>query len=179
MNRASVGIVVLSALMVSAGAEAETCPATLPSQIRVMDCGLATSVADVLTRSATFKQLVEGIAALNGIVYVVVEPTPRVHKTALGVLSHRMAVSGTLRVLRIVVRQDRGDAALATVAHELRHATGLLEDPAAQTDAAVAALFARIGVELAPGVFETNAAIVSERAVFRELQESRRRPRLE
>jgi hypothetical protein len=141
-----------------------------------MDCHLAALIADGLLRSATLRRLVDGIAALNGIVYVVVEPTPSVHKTTLGALSHRVGVSGNLRVLRIVVRQNRGDAALATVAHELRHATELLEDPAAQSDAAVTALFARIGVELERGVFETNAAIVSARVVFRELHESRRRP---
>jgi hypothetical protein len=175
MSRPAVAIALLSAMMVSAGAEAGDCPPTLPGQLRVMDCRLAASLADGLTRSATLRQLVDGIAALNGIVYVVVEPTPAVNKTLLGGLSHRVAVSGSVRVLRITVRQDRGDAAVATVAHELRHATELLEEPAARTDATVDVLFARIGVELRPGVFETNAAIVTERAVFRELHESRRR----
>jgi hypothetical protein len=176
MTRPVLGIALWSAMLVSAAAEAGTCPPTLPSQVRVMDCRLAALLADGLTRSATLRQLVDRIAALDGIVYVVFEPTPPVNKTLRGALSQPVAVSGRVRLLRIVVRDNRGDAALATVAHELRHATELLEEPGALTDAAVAALFLRIGIELRPGVFETDAAIVSERAVFRELHESRRRP---
>jgi hypothetical protein len=174
MRCPTVATALLAALMVSATADGRPCLPVLPSHIRVTNCRLAASLADGLVRSPTLRQLVEGVAALHGIVYVVVEPAPLVNKTLLGALSHRVSGSGSIRVLRINVRRDRGDAAVATVAHELRHATELLEDTSARTDADVSARFARIGVELRAGVFETDAAIASERAVFRELHESRR-----
>jgi hypothetical protein len=62
---------------------------------------------------------------------------------------------------------------VATIAHELRHAAEVLEDPAVRTAADVTALFERIGYTVYAGVLETTAAEEIERTVARELRASR------
>ena len=137
-----------------------TCEPALPSHIRVMDCRLAASIVDGLRRSDGLRELVDRIAALDGIVYVIFEPTHPGWRVS---------------VLRVTVTNDAGDKAIGTVAHEFRHVIEVLEHADARNEDAVHALFTRIGTEFQPGVFETSAALESERVVLRELRASRRR----
>src|SRR5262245_6371203 len=46
----------------------------VPEQLRPLDCRLAAAIADGLTRSATFRQLVGRVGALNGIIYIHLGP---------------------------------------------------------------------------------------------------------
>lgn len=175
---AVIALVALSAVPVEGqpAASPAPCPAVLPAHIRVMNCRLAMTLASGLERSATLRRLVSGIATLNGIVYVVFEPAQPGRKTPLlGSLSHQVGFSGPIAVLRITVLRDTGDGAIATLAHELRHATEVLEDGEARNEDAVDALFARIGTKVQRGVSEAKAALDTERIVFSELREARRR----
>lgn len=170
--------VLLSSVRASAGAPSEprTCDPVLPRHIRVMDCRLAASIVDGLRRSLTLRELVDRIAALDGIVYVTFEPTrPARRAPLLGALSQRLGLSGPISVLRVTVTRNAGDTAIGTVAHEFRHVTEVLEHSDARNEDAVYALFTRIGTQVQPGVFETSAALESERVVLRELRASRRR----
>src|SRR3954467_13586537 len=114
-------IVLLSPVPLSAAdpVPPRTCEPALPSHIRVMDCRLAATIVDGLRRSVTMRQLVDRIAALDGIVYVIFEPThPGWRAPRLGALSHRLGVSGRISVLRVTVTDNAGDKAVGTVAHE-------------------------------------------------------------
>ncbi len=154
------------------------CGILLPSQIRMMDCGLAATVVSALERSATLQRQFRRVADLQGIVYVVTSPrvTPT-RKEPRGGLSHQVGVSGAICVLRITLVADEGDRAIATLAHELHHAIEVLEHPKARTEAAIGDLFRRIGVEINDGVFETTGAIRTQMVVMQELREARRKGR--
>jgi hypothetical protein len=169
-SAALVALTLLSGVPLSAQAPATACHAAVPSHIRVMNCGLALALADGLERSATLREVVGRIGSLNGVVYVVFEPISSTNKKLLGFLSHRIAVTGSTSILYVSVRRNSGDAAVATVAHEFRHAVELLEDPSARTEAQIDALFERIGTRTSAGVFETDAATGVERSVQHELR---------
>jgi hypothetical protein len=133
-------------------------------------------VANGLARSATFRGLVDRVGQLNGIVYIedryyVNERTRRVLS---GALSHRITIAGAHRVLHVIVAPESGDRRLVTMAHELQHAIEVLEQTDANTEAAVDAVFERIGVHTGAGIVETDAALGAERAVAHELLAQRR-----
>ena len=172
MNRTATGCLALTLLSwspVSAQPRSRPCQSELPRHVRVFDCRLAVALADGLQRSPMLQRLVGRIASLNGIVYVVFEPTPAVRKNLLGYLSHQVTVAGTTSVLRVTVLRNQGDTAIATLAHEFRHATELLED-GARKEADVRAFFERNANRTAPGVFETDEAIAAGHSVLRELR---------
>jgi hypothetical protein len=129
-----------------------------------------------LQRSATLQQVVKRIGELEGIVYVVsaVNVRPGKNHVLLAALAHDVTVAGTTRILRIVVGHNYGDAAVATIAHELHHATEVLKDPGVRTAADMTTLFERIGRPVYAGVWETTAAQDIERTVEQELRGSRR-----
>jgi hypothetical protein len=175
---ASVGLAVtltgggLAARSRSAG----TCDVRIPDHVRVLDCRLATTLADGLARSPSLKDLVDRIRELQGIVYVstALSVSPGGHNLLLGALSHQVSVAGPYRIMRITVRHDYDDPAVATIAHELWHAIEVLRDPGARSERDVDLVFERIGFRMASGVMETEGAIGVERAVSKELRASRR-----
>src|SRR5262245_27928412 len=112
MSRHTLALALLIVSAAARTARAGPCSPVLPGQVRVMNCRLSALIDDGLQRSPTFRKLVDDVGALNGIVYVVLEPTAAVNKSLLGGLSHNVAVSGSVRILRITVRNDRGDAAI-------------------------------------------------------------------
>jgi hypothetical protein len=155
-----------------------TCAAILPPQVRVLDCRLAAAVAVGLEQSPTLRRAFARIAELQGVVYVVTAKYVAVTRKDLrGALSHQVAVSGPVCVLRITMIPDVGDRALGTFAHELRHAIEVLEHPEARSESAITALFERLGVPSGYGAYETEAAVATQMTVLRELEEWRRRPR--
>ncbi len=147
----------------------------MPEHVRPLDCTLATVTAAGLARSATFRDIVARIAALNGIVYV--QPTVIVQSDTRrvldGALIHRVSQVGSRRVLVVVVVPGKSDRSVTIMAHEFQHAAEVLAS-SASTEAEIDALFARIGVPAGAWTTETAAAIAVERAVGRELSARRR-----
>ena len=143
----------------------------VPIQLRPLDCRLAAAIAEGLTQSATFRQLVERVGALNGIVYVHLKPyvNPQTKRALDGGLSHAVTTAGAHRLLHVMVGAAQGDRPIFILAHELQHAIEVLEAPDVSTESAVDELFERIGTHAYAGVVETQAALDAERAVRHEL----------
>jgi len=142
----------------------------VPIQLRPLDCRLTAAIADGLTRSATFRQLVERVGALNGIVYIHLKPyvNPQTKRVLDGGLSHAVTMAGAHRMLHVMVGAAHGDRPIFILAHELQHAIEVLEAPDVSTEDAVDQLFERIGTHVYAGAVETQAALDAERAVKRE-----------
>jgi len=153
----------------------ERCAArdVMPLQLRPLDCRLAVAIADGLKRSATFRQLVERVSTLNGIVYIYLQQyvDPHTKRVLDGALSHSVTTAGAHRVLQLMVGAAQGDRPIVILTHELRHAIEVLEAPDVSTEDAVDQLFERIGTHSHSGVVETQAALDAERAVRRELSQ--------
>jgi len=151
---------------------AANCAATtpVPTQIRTADCVTASLLIDGLARSTTLRRLVDRIGTLNGIVYItsgyVFQPGTR-HPLP-GALQHRVVVAGSHRLLWITLAPALGNRAVETLGHELQHAVEVLESDA-MSDAAITALFERIGMHAGSYVTETEAALTAGRAVAKEL----------
>jgi hypothetical protein len=145
-----------------------------PSQIRPSTCKLAQAVAAGMNRSPTFRELIDQVKALSGIVYI----NPGHDRQAgnmrplAGALQHRVIRAGTYRFLYITVMPDTEEHLAITIAHELQHAVEVLQSDAA-TEADIDALFARIGAAAGAWISETTAAIEAERTVRRELSVNR------
>ena len=152
-----------------------SCAVVLPAHVRVLDCQLAAAVATGLMRSSTLRRQFERILELQGIVYVATSRHVAItRKTLRGALSHHVAVSGAICVLRITLAYNFGNRAVGSLAHELHHAIEVLEHPEARTEAAIADLFDRIGVSVGYGAYETQDAIATQLTVLRELHDWRR-----
>ena len=137
-------------------------------RIRAVEPAVASLLAAGLHRSYTFGQLVETIEASDLIVYIVMES--ELPNTLAGRL---MIVPGPheQRYLRIQVATHGTDEdAIATIAHELRHAVEVAEFPDVRDEPALAALYRRIGHSAGgPHQFDTLAARDTGRAVRNEL----------
>lgn len=144
----------------------------VPPQLRPLDCRLAVAIAHGRERSATFRQLVDRVGALHGIVYIHLKPyvNPRTNAVLDGGLSHAVTTAGVYRMLRVMVGAAEGDRPIFILAHELQHAVEVLEAPDVSAENAVDQLFERIGNHVHAGVVETQAANDTERAVRRELR---------
>ena len=147
----------------------------LPEHVRPQSCALIDGAVAGLERSTTFRSLVARIATLDGIVYVM--PTPihrtKTHRVLDGGLVHGVRWIGSRRVLTVTVGLQTGDESLETMAHEFQHAIEVLSS-SASNEKEIDALFARIGIPIAEGVTETNAATKVERMVRRELAANRK-----
>jgi hypothetical protein len=162
----------------SSPASLENCHTDVPGHIRIQDCRFAATVASALQRSPTLRQEVATVADLHGIVYVSTGVYALIkRRDLLGALSPQVGVSGQICVLRIALKKTDGDYAVATLAHELQHAIEVLEAPDARDEPSITALFSRIGSPVGEGLFETTAALVSEKAVLRELKQARAQKR--
>jgi hypothetical protein len=153
------------------------CGAPLPGHIRVIDARLAVDIACGIERSPALRAAVDRIGQLNGVVYVTTAVRVRTasHHALLAGLAHEVTVAGSTRILRITAEHNYGDSAVATIAHEFRHAIEVLDDPSVRTGGDVTALFERIGRSVSAGVVETTAAGDFERVVLLELHASRSR----
>jgi hypothetical protein len=119
-------------------------------------------------RSRTFADLVSRVQDTNVIVYVEASwdlPPDMAGRILL------QGVAGGQRYLRIQVRATlQGDPAIAVIAHELRHALEVAEDPAVLDDRGLVALYQRIGhVSAGTRGYDTEAARDVGRIVRDEL----------
>lgn len=142
----------------------------LPSRVRTDDHGLRELVREAMARSSTFERLLESIEATDGIVFL--ERGECGHGVG-ACLAHWMAHAGPNRVLRVVLNTRlQGDVAMASIAHELRHALEVLERRTIRTHADMFHFYraSRASRE----ALETREAVAAGLAVARELRPSRR-----
>jgi hypothetical protein len=110
-----------------------------------------------MRRSPTFAELVKAVNATDVIVYI--EPVRELPRALAGRLL-LLPISTSQRYLRIQVRRDLPPRDLiALIGHELRHAIEIAQEPTVRDNAAMIALFQRIGHSSSDWhTFDTSAA---------------------
>ena len=148
---------------------------TLPELIRSSDCRIVARIAEGLRRSSTLRDIVDRIGELKGIVYVDEGSyrQPNTGRVLTGALSHEVRFAGVHTILRVRIANLRGDQTIATLGHELQHAVEVLEVPGARDEAAIDALFDRLGARVYDGIAETARARETELRIRRELAATR------
>lgn len=166
-------VVLCSALLVSnVGAESAAKPRDGGQRIRPQDPRSRQLLRDGMTRSDTFRALVERIEASNVFVYVSVNPFI---KSSLAGQLNWMTQAGPYRYLRATLSADQSpDQQIATLGHELQHAVEVLDDEMVVSEKSLGALYRRIGrpSSAATSGWETVAAQETGYRVRRELVES-------
>jgi hypothetical protein len=124
-----------------------------------------------MSRSATFRQLVDALDRSDVIVYV----EPKLTREALGgFLSHAVATGGTYRYLHIAVDIRGADGRLvALFAHELQHAVEVAQHDEVRDERGMAQLFDGLAIKFGCGgttCSETQAAKDVEAAVAADLK---------
>jgi hypothetical protein len=101
--------------------------------VRLLSPQMAHAFRDGISRSPTFRRLVDAINASNGIVYVEYGVCRSV---ARGCLLGSLDLAGPHRVLRVVIRKTQlADDLVVSLGHELQHAVEVLSEPAVTTSA--------------------------------------------
>src|ERR1700750_2371651 len=99
------------------------------SHVRTEDRQLSKIIRQGLNQSSTFRELVDRIDRLPGLVYVVWSRCGTRLWEPGACLDHRVAVSGGIRFLRVnIYPGESGERLLALIAHELQHALEVLSD---------------------------------------------------
>jgi hypothetical protein len=139
------------------------------SGVRILSPQMAHGFREGISRSPTFRKLVDAIDASNGIVYV---EHGVCRRGARGCLLGSLVVAGPSRILRVVIQKTQlEDELVVSLGHELQHAAEVLGEPTVRTAAEMRWLFRDIGVQDG-GMFETNEAIRVGHAISRELTAS-------
>jgi hypothetical protein len=140
--------------------------ATEPKILALIETGLS--------RSATFRRLVETLDGSDVIVYI----EPKLARHGLGgYLAHSIVVRGGYRYLRIAIDwQGANGRVIPLLAHELQHAVEVSTAPDARDATSLAAAFERLSVSQgcagSTSCTETQAAINIELTVREELATS-------
>ncbi len=137
-------------------------------RIRAANGRVATLVTQGVRRSRTFAELIVKIHQTNVIVYV--ESSFGLPPEMAGRLLLQ-GVAGKERYLRVQVRATLpGDQLISVIAHELRHALEVADDPLVVDEAGLLALYRRIGqVSAGTNSYDTDAARVAGQTVRDEL----------
>jgi hypothetical protein len=137
-------------------------------RVRAADRHAGRVLAEGLRRSRTFGSLVAAVQKTDVIVYV--ESVHRLPAKMGGRLLLQGA-TGENRYLRVqVLASLRWNDAIEIVAHELRHALEVADEPSVVDDAALAALYRRIGYSrFGSHTYDTNAARMTSHIVRREI----------
>jgi hypothetical protein len=140
-------------------------------RVRTDDAVLSGLIQQATDRSPTFQRLLAAIQTTDGVVYV---ERGRCGHSVRACLMLAITVSGANRILRVLVDGRRTDEqAMAAIAHELRHAMEILGDPSVRTGFGMYQWYSRNGSKQGE-TFETQAAIDTDHAVYRELKRSLR-----
>lgn len=137
--------------------------------VRTQDRSVRHLLKRGFTHSPTFRNLMARLEMSDVIVYV--EEVPRLP----GAVEGRMMILPNphgQRYVRIqIARRGSPDDAVAVLGHELQHALEVAEEPSVWDQAALAALYQRIGIGMPGGrhVYDTLAAQEVGRIVRREL----------
>jgi hypothetical protein len=138
------------------------------SRVRSTDIKITTLIARAVEQSATFRSLLEEIAATDGIVYV----EPGRCGAVRACLTLKVTVAEPHRILwiRVDPRRNACDV-MASIGHELWHAVEVLREPSIRSDGELYFFLAR-GREQNPTAWmETEAAIKVGQEVRSELRE--------
>jgi hypothetical protein len=123
-------------------------------------------MTEASVRSATFRRLVAGVEATDGIVYVEQgDCRPR----APACLPPVITAAGGARILHVLVDARQRDwQVMADIGHELQHALEILTNPAVRTSSA-AFFVATKDQSARDGITETDAAIRAGDAIKKEV----------
>ena len=128
-------------------------------------------IEEAAQRSNTFRNLVKGIEATDGIVYV--EQGACGHSVR-ACLSLEVTPAAGYRILRVIVDARQPDwEVMASIGHELQHALEVLGNVTLKTSAAVYLFYSRPGGS--GDSFETSEAIKAGNAVRNEVGSYARR----
>jgi hypothetical protein len=148
-----------------------------PTRVRSTDSGIRMLIKEGRERSMTFRALTESIERSSGIVYVQLGVCAFGHLD--GCLLPYLERVQSVRYLRILITPTRRshDEVIVLIAHELRHALEVLEQPDVVDTTTLDAWYRRNGVPIAGrGMgYETHAARVAGDAVLSELSWNRRK----
>ena len=160
----------MAAVMALAGAAPAAADALLDSpnrHVRTTDRTMATLLREGYHNSPTFAALLQRLERSD--VYVYVEDVPRLP----GALEGRLLVlppAHGIRYVRIqVARRGGPNDSIALLAHELRHAVEVAENPLVLDTDSLVALYRRIGIDRGHLEFDTVEAQETGRRVLREL----------
>jgi len=131
-----VGLVGLAIVVVSADGELPNTgmadavsfgPTAFTPRVRILSPQMAHAFWDGISRSPTFRRLVDVINASDGIVYVEYGVCRSV---ARGCLLGSLNLAGPHRILRVVIRKTQlADDLVVSLGHELQHALEVLANP--------------------------------------------------
>jgi hypothetical protein len=139
-------------------------------RVRIDNPVIAALIEEAADRSLTFRRLVGAIQATNGVVYVEHGRCGRGRRACLPLA---MAVAAPHRILRIVLEDlEPGTEAIGVIAHELRHALEVLEEPGI-TSGDLMYFFYKSHGSWRGESFETVAAVNAGNAVRQELRKRR------
>lgn len=158
----AVAVAVVPAWASPAGAEPRP---RLPENVRVLDEQLAAVLVTTAEGSPMFAGMIETLGQSDLIVYIQRVPVLRsAGTTALG------PAGGGFRYVRIRVRRGLSDGTLQRMlAHELQHAVEIAAAPEVIDEAALHALYLRIGYRRGTRAFDTHGAGLAELRVLTEL----------
>lgn len=137
-------------------------------RVRAADRQAERILAEGMRRSRTFAALVAAVQKTDVIVYI---ESARQLPARMG---GRLLLQGATehdRYLRVqVLATLRPNDAIEIVAHELRHALEVADEPSVADEAGLAALYQRIGyASFGAHTYDTNAARLTSHVVRREL----------
>ena len=115
-------------------------------RVRPNDSRSAAIVLDGLRRSETFRTIVEGLEQRDVIVYVLIQPSL---KGRLAGAVTWLSATKRFRYVRVGLSPTiTGDAAIATLGHELQHALEIADQPAIVDEKSLTAHYMRIGISM-------------------------------
>ncbi len=169
------GAVPGSSSMCPATGEVPDLPAPEFLHVRPVDESIAAPFRAGIRRSRTLAELVNHLETLDGRVYLLAGAYRRPSRGLVlrGGTSHEVGVTSSFRIVKVTVDPMMGDQTIATIGHELRHATEILDAPDTVDVRSVERLYERIGFLVGAGVYETNAARRTEHQVFEDLKHCR------
>ncbi len=167
-------LMALAALVIRASAAAaQVAPAadtTAPARVPHVRGGDRLAIAvleEAAVSSPTVVRLLAGLQQSDVIVWVLTGGLP------VGINGHTrfLTAAGGVRHLRVTLKIPNGTRGLiATLGHELCHATEIASMPEVQHEASLEAAYRRVGVAMrGEGYFETDAAVRTGQQVVREL----------
>src|SRR5215475_12025892 len=136
-----VAMMVLSAVLTVQGSSLH--------HIRSSDSNVLALFTDGMSRSATFRQLVEELDNSDVVVYVDVKTT---RQTLGGYLAHNVVVAGAYRYVHVAVDVHGANGRLVPLlAHELQHAIEVAQDSSVRDEVSMERMFERLAIAFGCG----------------------------
>jgi len=135
--------------------------------VRTTDRAMRKLLGNGYTHSPTFAALVAYLERSD--LYVYIEEVPRLPGALEGRLLVLQPAHG-FRYVRIqIARRGGPNDSIAVLAHELRHAIEVADDPSVTNAQTLIALYRRIGIDHGNNEYDTIAAQETGRRVLKEL----------